>query len=145
MSSAGSNSTDTKSALPPKSGSALTVAVSLGLLALLVWALNPHQPRFHPAPPDPASDTCRHSKAGFIPTNLTEIPGLPLTGLPAATKNRLLLRLNMEPCTCGCQQSLAACRARNPSCRVSAGDAEALVKDEQASAAAKTKAPAYKR
>jgi hypothetical protein len=144
MSSAESNSTNTGPT--PKRGSALAVAVTLGLLALLVWALNPRQPRFRPAPPDPVSDVCARSKADFIPTSLTEIPSLPLTGLPAAAKNRLLLRLNMEPCTCGCQQSLAACRASNPSCRVSSGEAETAVKDEQANpVAARTNAPAQKR
>jgi len=120
-----------------KKGSGLIVVITLALLALLVWALNPRQPKFKPAPLDPPSSGCAPSQADFVPSNLTEVPGVALAGLPDAVKNHILLRLNMEPCSCGCAQSLAACRAGNPSCPVSPQACDAVVKDEQAPAGSK--------
>jgi len=119
-----------------RKGSGLAALVTLALLALLVWALNPRQPKFRPAPLDPPPGACAPSP-DFVPSNLTEVPGLALDGLPTGVKNHILLRLNMEPCSCGCAQSLAACRAGNPSCPVSPQACDAVVKDEQAPAGSK--------
>ena len=118
---------------PPKRGSAFSVAITLGLLALLVWGISPRRMRIKPAPLEPATAVCPPSKAEFVPSNFTEVPGAPIEALPDRVKNRILLRLNMEPCTCGCSQSLASCRASNPQCPVSPGAIGALVKDEEGS------------
>lgn len=123
----------------PKKGSAAAVAVTLALLALLVWYLNPRQPKFKPAPLEPPSSACAPNGADFVPGNLTEIPQMSLDDLPAAVKNHILLRLNMEPCSCGCRQSLAACRTSNPVCPVSPQAADAIVREETAPPAAAPK------
>ncbi|HEV2176568.1 MAG TPA: hypothetical protein VGW33_05115 [Terriglobia bacterium] len=104
----------------------------LAALAVLVWALNPRQPRLRPAPLQPPPSSCPVSHADFVPTNFTEVAGLPLDRLPKTAKNRALLRLNMEPCSCGCNQSLAACRAADRACAVSAAAAKDVVDEEGA-------------
>jgi hypothetical protein len=113
-------------------GSVPAVAVTLGLLALLVWGLNPRAPKFKPAPLEPPRSPCTPTAADFVPSSLTGIPDMALDHLPEAARNRVLLRLNMEPCSCGCKRSLAACRAVNPSCPVSPQAADATVKEETA-------------
>ena len=128
-----------KSTPGPKKNSALSAGVILALLALLVWALNPRRARFSPAPLDPPPASCAPSKADFVPTNLTDVSGLPLAETSLALKNHILLRLNMEPCSCGCAQSLAACRAGNPSCPVSPQASDAIMKDQQAARPQKTR------
>lgn len=139
MSSPPSNSTETGSesgsgeisTASPKRGSALTVVVTIGLLGLLVWALTPRRVSVRPAPPEPLPAFCAPSKAEFVPSNLIEVPGIPLESLPEAVKNHVLLRLNMEPCTCGCVLSLAQCRAGNPQCPNSPQASDAIVKEER--------------
>jgi hypothetical protein len=141
MSSPPSSSTDTGAGagpeprtapdLPPRRGSFLNVALTLSFLALLVWGFNPRRMHIKPAPLDPATALCTPSKAEFQPSNLTEIPGVPLDGLADRVKNRILLRLNMEPCTCGCAQSLASCRAGNPQCPASPHTVDPIVREEQ--------------
>ena len=97
----------------------VSVAVTLTLLALLVWYLNPRQPDYKPAPLDPPSAECRKPPRDFVPSNITEISDPALDGLPEKEKNRALYRLNMEPCSCGCQLSVARCRATNSVCETS--------------------------
>ena len=58
----------------------------------------------------------------------TELPGLDLASLPAATRQKALQQLNADGCTCGCQLTLAQCRINDPSCQVSLPLAQALVK-----------------
>jgi hypothetical protein len=130
-----SSSTDAGSTPEPKPdlkprGSVLAVVVTLTLLGAFVWAIRPSQPKFRPASLDPPAAACPPSKADFVPTNFTSVPGVPLSGLSDRARNRTLLRLNMEPCSCGCGQSLAACRVGNPSCAISARDAAAITQDE---------------
>jgi len=140
MSSTDSSSTETGGAAPQrdasprgsKSGSAAAAAVALAFLALLVWGLNPRQPKLTPAPLEPPHSPCASWAADFVPSNLTHIPGIPLNSLPQAARNRVLLRLNMEPCSCGCKQSLAVCRAGNLSCPISPQASDAIVKQETA-------------
>jgi len=124
-----------------KNPSALAAIVTLALLALLVWALIPREPKLKPAPLEPPRSTCAPGTSDFVPSDLTKIPGMSLDGLPKAARNRILLRLNMEPCSCGCKLSLAACRAGNPSCPVSPQAADAIVKQETAETSP-TKTPA---
>jgi hypothetical protein len=130
---AGSEPTQTPD-VPPKRGSVLSVVLTLGLLALLVWGMSPRRIRLKPAPLDPVTASCAPSKGDFVPSNLTELPGAPLADLPDAVKNRVLLRLNMEPCTCGCALSLASCRAGNPQCQVSPHAIDTAAKEAQGDA-----------
>jgi len=51
-----------------------------------------------------------------VPSNYTEVPGVSLDSLSREQKNRVLFRLNMEPCPCGCNLSIAACRVNHPQC-----------------------------
>lgn len=125
----------------PKKNSALAAVVTLTVLALLVWGLVPRQPKLKPAPLEPPRSLCTPATSDFVPSNLTRIPALSLDKLPQAVRNRILLRLNVEPCSCGCKQSLGACRAGNPSCPVSPQAADAIVKQETAETPP-TKAPA---
>jgi|SRR5579859_1967346 len=115
---------------PARGGSALSAGLIIGLLALLVWGLSPRRVAVKPAPLEPVTTSCPTSQADFVPSNLTEVPGYPLGGLSASVKNRILLRLNMEPCTCGCAQSFAACRTGNPRCTVSPQAIDSVIKEE---------------
>ena len=49
----------------------------------------------------------------------TSIPGIDLSRLPAARRVTVLQRLNAEPCTCGCDLTVAKCRIDDPTCGVS--------------------------
>ncbi len=111
------------------------VAASLILLALLVWALQPRGPRFTPAPLEPLAAGCPPVRGDFVPSNITELPDLKPDELPATVRPRVLYRLNMEPCSCGCGQSIAACRLNQPECRTSARLAQSIVSDETSPAA----------
>ena len=110
------------------------VALTMALLGAVVWGLTPSRPHLTPAPLRPVPPGCLKERNDFVPTNLTEVPNLPLDGLGEEAKNRALLRLNMEPCPCGCGQSLAACRASYSSCESSKAPAENIVAEEKADA-----------
>jgi len=110
------------------------VVVTLGLLAALTWALAPARVHFTPAPLDPPPVDCPKVAREFVPSNVTEILDPPLTGLSAAQKNRALYRMNMEPCTCGCGLSVAACRVEHPACETSKNLARKIVAETQAEA-----------
>ena len=58
----------------------------------------------------------------------TNIPGVDLATLPVAKRTEALQRLNSEPCTCGCDLTLARCRVDDPSCSVSLPLAQQIVK-----------------
>ncbi len=47
------------------------------------------------------------------------IPGVDLTKLSAAKRTEALQKLNAQPCTCGCDLTVAKCRVDDPSCGVS--------------------------
>ena len=47
------------------------------------------------------------------------IPGVDLASLPVAKRTEALQKLNSQPCTCGCDLTLARCRVDDPSCSVS--------------------------
>jgi len=113
-------------------GAVAAVVVTLGLLAALTWALAPARVHFTPAPLDPPPVDCPKVGREFVPSNVTEILDSPLTDLSAAQKNRALFRMNMEPCTCGCGLSVAACRAEHPACETSKGLAQKIIAEVQA-------------
>jgi thiol-disulfide isomerase/thioredoxin len=59
---------------------------------------------------------------------LTSIPGVDLASLPPAKRTEALQKLNSQPCTCGCDLTLAKCRVDDPSCGVSLPLAREIVK-----------------
>jgi hypothetical protein len=103
----------------------------MALLAALVWAFRPLASNFTPAPLQPMPKGCPRGGQEFVPSNLTVIPDLPLDTLPAKVKNRVLLRLNMEPCTCGCARSIAACLASDPPCETAKELAKKILAEEE--------------
>jgi thiol-disulfide isomerase/thioredoxin len=58
----------------------------------------------------------------------TTIPGLDLAALSVAKRTDALQKLNAQPCTCGCDLTLARCRVDDPNCSVSLPLARQIVK-----------------
>jgi thiol-disulfide isomerase/thioredoxin len=56
------------------------------------------------------------------------IPGIDLASLPAAKRAEALQTLNAQPCTCGCDLTVAKCRVDDPSCSISLPLARDIVK-----------------
>jgi len=56
------------------------------------------------------------------------IPGIDLAALPAARRTEALQKLNAQPCTCGCDLTVARCRVDDPTCGVSLPLAQQIVK-----------------
>jgi hypothetical protein len=111
----------------PTPGAVVMVVVTLGLLAALVWALQPPRVRFAPAPLGPPPADCPKIAREFVPTNVTGLPGPLLDGLTPEQKMRALYRLNMELCPCGCNSSVAYCLIAYPRCETSRKLAEKIV------------------
>jgi len=103
----------------------------MALLAALVWALRPARPGFQPAPLRALPHGCPKVVREFVPTNFTEVAGLPLESLASETKHRALYRLNMEPCPCGCKESLAACLVNHPQCATAKDLAAKIIGEER--------------
>jgi hypothetical protein len=57
------------------------------------------------------------------------IPGVDLAALPAAKRIEALQKLNGQPCTCGCDLTVAKCRVDDPTCGVSLPIARKIVKE----------------
>jgi hypothetical protein len=107
------------------------VVVTLALLTALVWGLTPARFSYKPAPLQPPAAGCPKIGGEFVPTDYTEVPGLKWEGLSAQQKNRVLLRLNMEPCSCGCNVSIASCLVNHPQCQTCKGLAEKILAEER--------------
>jgi len=58
---------------------------------------------------------------------VTSIPGIDLSKLTKEQRIAAIEKLNDEPCTCGCNQTLARCRVDDPSCPVSLPRAKELL------------------
>ena len=58
---------------------------------------------------------------------VTEIPGIDLSKLTKEQRIAVITKLNDEPCTCGCNQTLARCRVDDPKCPVSLPKAKEIV------------------
>jgi thiol-disulfide isomerase/thioredoxin len=58
---------------------------------------------------------------------VTTIPGIDLSKLTKEQRVAAITKLNDEPCTCGCNQTLARCRVDDPTCPVSLPRAKELV------------------
>jgi len=56
------------------------------------------------------------------------IPGVDLASLPVAKRVEALQKLNGQPCTCGCDLTVARCRVDDPTCGVSLPLARQIVK-----------------
>ena len=57
------------------------------------------------------------------------IPGIDLAALPVAQRIEALQKLNGQPCTCGCDLTVAKCRVDDPTCGVSLPLARQIVKE----------------
>ena len=134
MTSTASNSTGTDSTVSsggvPRRAVA-SVVVTIALLAALVWAFRPLASDFAPAPLQPVPKGCARGSQEFVPSNLTALPDLALDKLSPKIRNRLLLRLNMEPCNCGCARSIAACLASDPPCEIAKELAKKILAEEE--------------
>jgi hypothetical protein len=132
-----SDESNSNSAQPPKTSegkppsSAGLVALSLILLAGLVWAMAPARAKFEPAPLRPLPAGCPQTAPDFVPSDATEVPGIDWSSLSKAQRNHILYRLNMEPCPCGCNTSIAACRINHPPCPLCKALVEKIVAEER--------------
>jgi thiol-disulfide isomerase/thioredoxin len=59
----------------------------------------------------------------------TDIPGVDLKSLTPAQRMAALQKLNTDPCTCGCDNTLAKCRIEDPKCTTSLPLAQKVVQD----------------
>jgi thiol-disulfide isomerase/thioredoxin len=59
----------------------------------------------------------------------TEIPGVDLTRLTPDQRMAALQKLNTDPCTCGCENTLAKCRIDDPKCATSLPLAQRVVQE----------------
>jgi len=58
---------------------------------------------------------------------VTEIPGIDLSKLTKEQRVTAITKLNDEPCTCGCNQTVARCRVDDPTCPISLPKAKEIV------------------
>jgi len=112
-------------------GPVIYLIVTFLALAALVWELKPDRPNVRPAPLHPQESTCPQVAGQFTPTNITELPGLDLASLSKERRNHVLLRLNVEPCTCGCNGSIAFCRVSHTRCEAARQRANEIIAEEQ--------------
>jgi len=134
MSSSESNSSSAQPPAPEEGqprGTLAWLVVTLALLAGLVWAMAPARTKLAPAPLRPVPSDCPKDLPDFVPSDATEIPGLDLNSLSKEQQNHVLFRLNMEPCPCGCNLSIAACRISHPTCPLSKSLVEKILAEEQ--------------
>jgi hypothetical protein len=108
------------------------VALSVVLLGGLVWAIAPGRARFTPAPLRPVPAGCPQAAPDFTPSDITEIPGVDLSSFSKEQRSHLLYRLNMEPCPCKCNVSVAACRMSHTNCPLCGELVKKMVEDERA-------------
>jgi len=59
----------------------------------------------------------------------TQIPGIDLAKLSPEKRTEALQKLNSEPCTCGCENTVAKCRVDDPKCTTSLPLAQKIVQD----------------
>ncbi|HYW45430.1 MAG TPA: hypothetical protein VE959_21385 [Bryobacteraceae bacterium] len=58
-------------------------------------------------------------KSAEVEPFYTDLPGVDLSGLPAARKEALLRELNSRRCPCECMRTMASCRNHHDSCSMS--------------------------
>jgi thiol-disulfide isomerase/thioredoxin len=59
----------------------------------------------------------------------TQIPGVDLAKLSPEKRTAALQKLNTDPCTCGCENTIAKCRIDDPKCSTSLPFAQRIVED----------------
>jgi len=59
----------------------------------------------------------------------TQIPGIDLSALSPQRRVEALQKLNTEPCTCGCENTVAKCRVDDPKCATSLPLAQRIVQE----------------
>ena len=59
----------------------------------------------------------------------TEIPGVDLKRLSPESRAAAIQKLNTDPCTCGCENTLAKCRIDDPKCTTSLPLAQKIVQE----------------
>ena len=59
----------------------------------------------------------------------TQIPGIDLASLTPERRVQALQKLNTDPCTCGCENTVAKCRVDDPKCTTSLPLAQRIVQD----------------
>ena len=59
----------------------------------------------------------------------TQIPGIDLASLSPGKRTQALQKLNTDPCTCGCDNTVAKCRVDDPKCGTSLPLAQKIVQD----------------
>jgi hypothetical protein len=123
----------------PRSHAGL-VAGSLLAMAVLVWAMAPRRAKFVPAPLHPPPAGCPLTTPVFTPSDATDIPTADLRSLTPAQRNHVIYRMNMEPCSCGCNTSVVACRVSHPQCPMGNQLVEKIVAEEKATATAQAAA-----
>jgi len=118
---------------PPVSsrGAVIYLFLTMAALAALVWAVRPNGPNVRPAPLRDEEAGCPRLEGEFTPTNFTELPTLELDSLNKEHRNHVLLRLNMEPCPCGCNTSIAYCLLRHPRCQKCKELAQEIIAEER--------------
>jgi len=79
----------------------------------------------------PPAAACPQIDSSFTPTNFTELPGLELASLSQKHRNHVLLRLNMEPCPCGCNSSIAYCFVNHARCGKGKELAQQIIAEER--------------
>ncbi len=139
MSSTESNPSEPATPAPPSGpwrGAVAWVVVTIALLAALVWGLTPARPSLKPAPVRFETGGCPTLGGDFVPSDYTDLPGLNWEGFSPQQKNRALLRLNMEPCSCGCNVSIAACLLNHPGCQSCKDLAQKILSAERGDGAA---------
>jgi hypothetical protein len=117
-------------------GAVIYLLVTLTALAAFVWALGPGRPNLTPAPLRLEDAACPQLGGQFMPTNITELPGLELASLSQERRNHVLLRLNREPCPCGCNTSLAYCLVSHARCGKCKELAQEIIAEEREGEAA---------
>ena len=122
-----------RSPQPPDTsrGAVIYLIVTLLALAALVWELKPDRPNLQPAPLRLQDTPCPQAAAQFTPTNITDLPGLDLASLDKERRNHVLLLLNMEPCTCGCNGSVAFCLLSHARCAICWQQAKEIIATER--------------
>ncbi len=139
MSSTASNPNEPARPGPPSGSRRSAVAwvvITLGLLGALVWGLTPARLSLKPAPIHLETGGCPRIAGDFVPSDDTDVPGLKWEGVSSQQKNRVLLRLNMEPCSCGCNVSIASCLRNHPGCQTCKNLAQKILADELSAGAA---------
>ena len=115
----------------PTRSSVATAVLMVGLLAAFVWVIRPPHSDFKPAPLDQLPEECPKVGRAFVPSNVTEILDPPLTALTPEEPSDAVYRMNFKVCPCGCNQSIAECRATHPQCKVCRSLAENVIAESR--------------